>query len=262
MDGTAGPALQTLPGPLAVLTARPESGEGELGPECTYYVLGTAHVSSGGLPEAPGRCTARQKPCTCRRRCLRPDPTHRLKLRPSQPASHVAESCEDVAKLIRAVRPQVRLHNAAATCLRLPVLLLPLHSQGDSPLVRPAMGYLMQQCTVSHLFLCSGGSGGAVQRAQAHPHSRQNQGAQPSRGAPCSHAAGAAAAVATQQRARHTQGCTGLQGKGCSKEACLHAAERLQQLVVQQTCMGCYCRCIRSPPAIMPLHAAAWCRRC
>ncbi|KAI7842710.1 hypothetical protein COHA_003641 [Chlorella ohadii] len=65
MDGTAGPAPQTLPGPLAVLTARPESGEGELGPECTYYVLGTAHVSS--------------------------------------------ESCEDVAKLIRAVRPQVVL---------------------------------------------------------------------------------------------------------------------------------------------------------
>lgn len=54
--------LASLPQPLAVLHAHAES-DTERGPETTYYVLGTAHVST--------------------------------------------ESCDDVAKLIRAVRPQV-----------------------------------------------------------------------------------------------------------------------------------------------------------
>ena len=59
----AEPSPATLPQPLAVLHTHAD-GDPASGPETTYYVLGTAHVS--------------------------------------------AESCEDVAKLIRAVRPQVR----------------------------------------------------------------------------------------------------------------------------------------------------------
>lgn len=41
MDAAAGPEPRTLPGPLAVLTARPEGENGE----CTFFLLGTAHVS-------------------------------------------------------------------------------------------------------------------------------------------------------------------------------------------------------------------------
>lgn len=57
------PAPETLPQPLAVLRCRAEGPYGP-GPETTYYVLGTAHVS--------------------------------------------ADSCGDVATLIRAVKPQAR----------------------------------------------------------------------------------------------------------------------------------------------------------
>lgn len=121
MDVATGPApLATLPGPLAVLTARPEGDEGELGPECTYYVLGTAHVSAGRLREPqtlytqpPLAAAACQPPA--------PDPPAWPDSRASLPPTNLAESCEDVTKLIRAVRPQVR----AAVAPRHSCLLLP-----------------------------------------------------------------------------------------------------------------------------------------
>ena len=61
------PGLDTLPQPLLHLKSRAEGVED--GPEATFYILGTAHVSP--------------------------------------------ESCNDVAKLIAAVRPQVRQPLAA-----------------------------------------------------------------------------------------------------------------------------------------------------
>ena len=109
---------QTLPQPLAILHARPEGDE--TGPETTYYILGTAHVSGArlGLQEmsAEGRlCLAAAAAAAATlllllkpHRCANPVLTL-----PNAPcAASAAESCEDVATLIRAVRPQVR-HAAA-----------------------------------------------------------------------------------------------------------------------------------------------------
>ena len=186
MDATAGPPPQTLPGPLAVLTARPEGEEGELGPECTYYVLGTAHVSSGGahgLPAARGAGWSFPRRRR-RRRCL---PTAHPTPRPApllSTASCCAESCEDVAKLIRAVKPQVRAPRvaaaAAASCLPAPFLTSTLLADHPTHPLHPTnLGLPLGP----PLARAAGGSRGAVQRAQAHPDCRQDQGAQPGRGA-------------------------------------------------------------------------------
>lgn len=189
MDVTTGPPpLATLPGPLAVLTARPEGDEGELGPECTYYVLGTAHVSAGRLREPQTLCT---QPPLAAAACQPPAPDP-----PARPDSCAFPPCSQLGRELRGcgkADPGRAATGAGcgtrACCCHLPAAssaALVLAHVGIAAAAWVTLPSALQSsnCSLPRFLSSSGGAGGAVQRAQAHPHSRQNQGAEPAGGAP------------------------------------------------------------------------------